>query len=223
MKQKHQLIDAKRLCSEEMLQSIIPIHVISGCDHNSGFFGASKLLIVERLVKSEEARKLLASCGAELPAPQNVISDLEQFVICYVYGNNKSKTPGEARAAKWRTQKKKSTMRLMPNSDSLYQHLLRANYLAHLLKHYQLQRHPSPIGHGWHLVNGLCLPVRSTEPPLPLSMPQPAKPNTEVHSVSEECSSSADSDSDSTSSYSDSDSCSNSDSDLNGDSYVVDY
>lgn len=208
LKRKHQLIDGKRLCSEDMSQSIIPIHVISGCDHNSGFFGASKLLIVGRLVKSEEARKLLASCGAELPAPQNVISDLEQFVIRYVYGNTKSKTPAEARAAKWRAQKKKSTMRLMPDSDSLYQHLLRANYLAYLLKHYQLQRHPSPIGHGWHLVNGLCLPVRSTEPPLPLSMPQPPEPNTEVNSVSEESSSNVDSDSDSRSSYSESDSCS---------------
>ena len=132
--------DAKRLCSEEMSQSIIPIHVISGCDHNSGFFGASKLLIAGRLEKSNEANKLLATCGAQLPTPQNVISDLEQFVTRYVYGNTKSKTPGEARAAKWRAQKK-STMRLMPDSDSLYQHLLRANYLAYL-KHYQLQSHP---------------------------------------------------------------------------------
>lgn len=214
LKRKHRLIDAKRLCSEEMSQSIIPIHVISGCDHNSGFFGASKLLIVGRLEKSKEANKLLATCGAQLPAPQNVISDLEQFVIRYVYGNTKSKTPGEARAAKWRAQKKKSTMRLMPDSDSLYQHLLRANYLAYLLKHYQLQSHPSPIGHGWHLENGLCLPVRSTQPPLPLSMSKPPKPNTEVNV--EESSSGAESDSDSASSYSDSfidsDSCSVSDS-----------
>ena len=149
MKRKHRLIDAKRLCTEEMSQSIIPIHVISGCDHNSGFFGASKLLIAGRLEKSNEANKLLATCGAQLPTPQNVISDLEQFVIRYVYGNTKSKTSGEARAAKWRAQKKKSTMRLMLDLDSLYQHLLRANYLAYLLKHYQLQSHPSPIGHGW--------------------------------------------------------------------------
>ena len=35
IKLKHQLIDAKRLCSEEISQSIISVHVISGCDHNS--------------------------------------------------------------------------------------------------------------------------------------------------------------------------------------------
>ena len=110
LKRKHHLIDAKRLCSEATFQSIIPVHVISGCDHNSAFIGASKLRIVGRLVNSKETRRLHANCGTQLPAPQNVISDLEQFVIRYVYGNTKSKTPGEARTAKWRTQKKKSTM-----------------------------------------------------------------------------------------------------------------
>lgn len=225
LKRKHRLIDAKRLCSEAISQSIIPIHVISGCDHNSAFFGASKLRIVGHLINSKEAHSLLAKCGTQLPAPQNVISDLEQFVIRYVYGNTKSKTPGEARAAKWRAQKKKSTMRLMPDSDSLYQHLLRANYLAYLLKHFQLQSHPSPIGHGWHLVNGLCLPVRSTEPPLPLSMSKTPKENTE--SNSDESSDGAESDSDSKSAFSDScidsDPCSDSVSDSCGDSDVADY
>jgi len=57
--------------------------------------------------------------------------------------------------------------------DSLHQHLAHANYLAYLLKHYKLQNHPSLISHKWHLVNGLCLPVRSTQPPLPQSMQLP--------------------------------------------------
>jgi len=211
IKRKHQLIDAKRLCSEEISQSIISVHVISGCDHNSGFFGASKLMIVGRLAKSKEAQKLLLSCGAQLPCPPNVISDLEKFVIRFVYGDSNSVTLGIARANKWRGQRKKNTMRLIPDADSLHHHLLRTNYLAYLLTNFHLQSHPSPISHGWHLVNGLCLPVRSTQPPLPLSM---AKPNTEVNC--EESSSDEDSASDSASSYSDSfiDSESSSDSDV---------
>ena len=40
------------------------------------------------------------------------------------------------------------------DSDSLLPHLGHTNYLAYFLKHYQLQSHPSPIGHGRHLVNG---------------------------------------------------------------------
>ena len=35
---------------------------------------------------------------------------------------------------------------------------------------YHLKTHPPPIGNGWHLVDGLCLPVRSTLPALPASI-----------------------------------------------------
>ena len=42
LKRKHQLIDARRLCSQGMSESIIPLHVLTECDHNSGFYGASK-------------------------------------------------------------------------------------------------------------------------------------------------------------------------------------
>ena len=34
-----------------------------------------------------------------------------------------------------------------------------------------LKRHPSPIGHGWELVDGNCLPVRNTHPALPAHLP----------------------------------------------------
>ena len=73
-----------------------------------GFFGASTLMIVGRLVKSEKAQKLLLSCGAQLPCPPNVISDLEKFVIRFVYGDSNSVTLGIARANKWRGQRKKT-------------------------------------------------------------------------------------------------------------------
>lgn len=209
LKRKLKLIDPKQLCSKEMSEAIIPLHVLTGCDHNSGFYGVSKMLVASRIIKSEQARKLLTECGTQLSVSQKVIDDMGQFVIRFVYGDTTSKTAGEARAAKWRAQKKKSTVRLMPDTDSLKQHLFRANYLAYLLKNFQLKSHPSPIGHGWHLVNGLCLPVRSTEPPLPLTMPQPPKPITEGNR--DETSDSEDSSSDSPwsyhDSYSDSDSC----------------
>jgi len=51
----------------------------------------------------------------QITAPQKVIQDLQLFVISFIYGDTKSKTQGEARAAKWWTQKN----RLPPDSDSL--------------------------------------------------------------------------------------------------------
>ena len=205
LKRKHQLITARCLCSEEMAASIIQLHVLTGCDHNSGFYGASKKLITERLQSSEEAHGLLATCGSQLPVPQEVIDDLERFVIRYVYCDNKNATLGEVRAAKWKAQKKKSTIRLAPDSDSLRHHLERANYLTYLQKHFDLQSHPSPIGHVWHLVDGLCLPIRSTRPAIPPFINLPTNPQVEEESDSEDCSGSDDSDSDSTDSCSDSD------------------
>jgi len=108
---------------------------------------------------------------------------LEQFVIRYVYSDTKSKTLRDARAVKWRAEKKKSTIRLevVPDSDSLRPHLGRTNYLAYLLKHYQLQSHPSPIGHGWHLVNGLCACPFNTAP-TSTSIPLLTKPEAEINS-----------------------------------------
>jgi len=114
--------------------------------------------------KSADAQNLLAACGIDIPASSETLSDLEQFVIHYVYFDEKSKTLADVRASKWRDQKKKSITRLAPDTDSLRQHLERANYLAYVQTHYQLKQHPSPLGHGWHLLNGLCLPVRYTQP-----------------------------------------------------------
>ena len=61
-----------------------------------------------------------------------------------------------------------------PDDDSLTQHIKRANYLAYIQRHPEMKRHPSPIGHGWELVNGHCKPVRHITPALPLSIPVPS-------------------------------------------------
>ena len=77
------------------------------------------------------------------------------------------------RASKWRAQKKKSITQLAPDTDSLRQHLVRANYLAYVQTYFQLKQHPSPLGHGWHLLKRLCLPVRYTQPFLPHTITLP--------------------------------------------------
>ncbi len=76
VKCKHQLIIAQSLCNEEMFASIIPLHVLIACEHNSGFYGASKKLFADC-----PENNILAPCGTQLPVTQEVISDLEIFVI----------------------------------------------------------------------------------------------------------------------------------------------
>ena len=50
------------------------------------------------------------------------------FTKRIIYGDNKSSTTAEARAAKWKRMKNKSFIRLPPDADSLRQHCLRASY-----------------------------------------------------------------------------------------------
>ena len=57
------------------------------------------------------------------------------------------------------------------DTDCLRQHFIRANYLTYLVLHPLLKKHPSPIGHGWELVDGNCHPVRHTRPALPAHLP----------------------------------------------------
>ncbi|KAG7175325.1 hypothetical protein Hamer_G001384 [Homarus americanus] len=99
LKRKIQFITSQSLCNEEMATCIVPLHVLTVCNHNSGFYGTSKKLVADRVQSSKEARDLLASCGTELPAPKEVLDDLEKFVIRYIYCDAKNTNLGEVRAA----------------------------------------------------------------------------------------------------------------------------
>ena len=171
MKRKHQLVDAQQLCDQDLVDSLIPLHLITGGDHTSGFYGVGKKTVARRVKQFPEARELLAGCGADIELTESVANNLVKFVIRYVYADFQNTTPRNARASKCKSQKRKSLTRMVPDYDSLLLHLRRVNYLTYLQKHFQLKDHPSPIGYGWHIVNGMCLPIRSTLPPLPMHIP----------------------------------------------------
>ena len=64
--------------------------------------------------------------------------------------------------------KEESLICLLPDDDSLEQHLKCANFLAYIQHHPNLRKLLSPIGHGWELVNSYCRPVCHTKPALPI-------------------------------------------------------
>ena len=57
--------------------------------------------------------------------------------------------------------------RLPPDEDTVGNHCERVNYLSFCLKHFDLLKHPSPIGHGYVHMNGRCRPVRYNRPAMP--------------------------------------------------------
>ena len=79
---------------------------------------------------------------------------MRTFVIQAIYGDYKSEAPGEARLVKWKSMKKKSMLPLCPNDEILDNYCERAIYLSYIQLHPKVYNHPSPIRHGWMLVDG---------------------------------------------------------------------
>ncbi|KAL8559000.1 hypothetical protein ACOMHN_039756 [Nucella lapillus] len=129
--------------------------------------GHGKKTVMETAMTNPEARELLERVGESLDLENSVKADMKSFVLSSIYGESADATCGQAIASKWHKMKRKSTFRLPPDDDSLNLHVERTNYITYCQLHYNLFDHPSPIGHGWELVDGKCRPVRYTQPPLP--------------------------------------------------------
>ena len=83
------------------------------------FFGMARCHMYEKLLKSAEACSLISKCGEGLTLSDDVFNDIKSFVIRYIYGDKHSSTLNQTRATKWKSLKKKSLMRLLPDDDSL--------------------------------------------------------------------------------------------------------
>ena len=140
---------------------------MTGCDANSGFYGKGKGMLFDKVNSSDRAKQQLQHCGSAKEIEEIDVQELMSFTRELIYGDFNSKTMGESRAQKWRSQKKKSFCRLPPDEDTMRNHIKRANYLAYLIKNSSLRDHPSPIDQGWELVNRICKPLRYCKPALP--------------------------------------------------------
>ena len=64
--------------------------------------------------------------------------------------------------------KRKSTLRIPPDTDSHNLKVTRANYQAFIMLNCMNPDAPSsPLQHGWSLREGKCLPIRYSQPALP--------------------------------------------------------
>ena len=166
IKRKRALISCRNMLEPEIAQVIIAAHIITGSDHTSGFYGHGKKSVMKKLFGDPEARELLVNVGKCLSLESNTKREMKTFVLTKIYGESIGLSCGQARASKWRKQKKKSTATLPPDQDSLSNHLQRTNYITYCQVHFRNKDHPSPIFHGWELRNGRCRPIRHTLAPL---------------------------------------------------------
>ena len=170
IKRKQNLINCKTLCSKQVSEVIVQLHVHSGSDTTAAFFGHGKQTIFSKGI-TDEACTLLSSVGQSLPVTRNALDAMAKFTVKFIYNDAISKTLGEARARKWALMKRKSTLRLPPDQDSHDLKVTRGNYQTYMLLNYhKVDPCPPPLGHGWELINGFCLPVRYTKPALPIHL-----------------------------------------------------
>ena len=194
IKRKQDLISCSSMLSNEVANIIIPLHVISGSDHTSGFYGCDKKRLLQKIINDPAARDLLSMVGASTECREEVKTDMKSFVLSKMYSANFGSTCAEARATKWRTMKKKNTVRLPPDDDSLNHHLDRVNFISFCQMHYDLLEHPSLINNGWEIKDGRCRPVGYSRPPLPYQFSSPAGVEDSDSSSDSDCDSEQDSD-----------------------------
>ena len=63
IKRKKHLVDCATLVDDEVADSVIAAHVISGSDHTSGFYHKGKSSIMKCVKTDVEARELLSRVG----------------------------------------------------------------------------------------------------------------------------------------------------------------
>ena len=151
IKRKQALVNCHTMLPDDVSNVIVPLHVLTGSDHTSGYYGKKPPL--QKLMKDPEARELLGRVGESLELKDEVKADMKAFILSKDYGEDIALTYGQARASKWQKLKKKSTVRLPPDDDTPNHHCTRQNRITYYQLHFTFVAHPTPIGHGWEIIN----------------------------------------------------------------------
>jgi response regulator RpfG family c-di-GMP phosphodiesterase len=102
MKRKDGSVNCHAMLSDDVARVIIPLHVITGSDHTSGFNGQGKKELLQKVINDPGARELLGRVGENLELQEKVKDDMKAFVLSKptkVYDERAYTTCGHARAS----------------------------------------------------------------------------------------------------------------------------
>lgn len=162
------VVDCKKLFPKQVVDVIVPLHVHSGADTVTGFFGRSKKAIFNSSLKSPLLLNL-KDIGKQIPIKPTIVNKMVKYTLNCVYNQSKSESLAEARAQKWKSMKRKSFRRLPPDIDSYKLKLARVNFQAFIMLNYAKDTFAhSPLDSGWEITSaGQCIPTRHASPALP--------------------------------------------------------
>ena len=88
IQRKKHLVVYATLVDDEVADSIIAAHVISGSDHTSGFYHKGKFSIMKSIKQDAEAREHLSSVGEKPELSEHVETSKEEFVLSKLYNSD---------------------------------------------------------------------------------------------------------------------------------------
>ena len=157
---------------EKMCRALLAFHAITGCDSTGALAGIGKKKGWQLLSRSEQHQDSLCLLGAQPSLSDNIAAKSEAF-ICDLYPSSRKipRTADELRYILF-CQKKQKNELLPPTSDSLLQHLKRANYQAFVWRKAltAIQHLPQPESNGWVQEGPSLKPVYMTKEPMPSSL-----------------------------------------------------
>ncbi|CAH3159169.1 unnamed protein product, partial [Porites lobata] len=136
--------------SNRVLKALPAFHALTGCDTTSALSRISKKKPRNVFIRSAVHQESLTILGQQPEVDEETAKKCEAF-ICDLYPSyKKSPKTAELRYIIF-CQKKPNSEALPPTSDSLRQHINRANYQTHIWRKSldALLELPSPKGHGW--------------------------------------------------------------------------
>ena len=85
MKKKKSIFECKRFCPAELSSIIVKLHVLTGSDSTSGFFGRGKKSVIKNVLKKiAQAKLMLEEIGESLQINEIIYSKVILLVMRYV-------------------------------------------------------------------------------------------------------------------------------------------
>lgn len=156
----------------QMCKALPAFHSLKECDSTCALSGIGKKKAWKCIIKNNVHQESLACVGQSLEIDEETTKKIGALVCSlYTISSRVQATADEARYLMF-CQKAKSNMLLPPTSDSLQQHIKRANYQAYMWRKALVARQGllSPDGHGWRVEDNALCPVLMTKLPAPASI-----------------------------------------------------
>ena len=137
-----------------MCKGLPAFHALTGCDSTSALSRVGKKKAWKNIVNSKVHQQHLV-CVGQSPDVHSVTARKAEAFICSLYNVSN-----------------RIQIQLPPTSDSLLQHIKRANYQAYVWRKALVPRQdlPTLAGNGWTIQGNFLFPQLMTKPPAPESI-----------------------------------------------------